>query len=269
MKKLLGYGIKGGLVLAVLAVLAFGTNTVSYLSTLLGLTRKAITESFSLEFQLQRARDLSDGIVRDLDTLVREYSAQELSTEELESRVARLQGSNELPQLREKVVAMKGLLVSSSGGEIAYEGASLARRDVEDRLRTAFSQYRTRRELLAYQTAALGAKKKALATLKTRISALRSEKSRLDLETERIAAMVQCVRASGTTPGADIADKSVQVNDIISTVEAQVRLIQRTEDNKAKLLPIASQDTAIQPVEQIVATVSAYLEKEDQPTKGR
>jgi len=266
MRKWIGRAVVMSLLAGGLGAIFLGRDVVSYATTLLGIARRGVKESVPLEFQLQRARDLGTGILRQLDTLVREFSENELSTEKLHTRIQEIGASGALPGLRDRLLELKAAV--QGGGQVVRCGAEqLPRGDAERRLASLFHEYKARRDLLTYLKAAYDQKCKSGQAMRDRILSLRSEKEKLDADIERISAMVQMAKAADSGRGAvEAPENTAQIAEILNDVEERCQLIARTRENTEKLLPPTCDDGGAQPVQQLLPSIDAYLAKEEAPS---
>ena len=127
--------IVGCLALGGTAFFLFGRDAASYVKTLFNLTRRQVKDQVPLEFQLQRAKDVTDEILSDMDKLLKAYTRQQLATEDLEEEVRRSEASGAVGRLREQLVALKDRL-ETEAIELKKEIAARERTIAEERRHT-------------------------------------------------------------------------------------------------------------------------------------
>lgn len=111
--------ILGGGIVLVLALLFFGWDLVSYVHTSAGYVSQAVKDSVPMEFQIDRARGMIEGLEPDIRKNLHEIAKAQVDVERLEKEIAETE--TRLAKAREHIMQLKDDL--DSGQEVlTYAG---------------------------------------------------------------------------------------------------------------------------------------------------
>ncbi|MCC6671529.1 MAG: hypothetical protein IT458_10740 [Planctomycetes bacterium] len=171
-----------GVITAGGAFFVFGPHATSYFRTMAGSIRDGVRGSVPVDFELKRAEELIQAISPEIDNCKRDVARAEVELENLVQDVQRLE--NEVGKA-EKKLRTSSLVVSPSGcGEqttaLVLASHGVARRRVEIDLERTFEVYKNNQALLKGKKALIERQNQAVSAARTRLDAVRAEKSRLE-----------------------------------------------------------------------------------------
>lgn len=246
----------------------FGSDVGSYFETLLNMGRRAARENVPLEFELQRARDLTDQIQTDAARMLQTLSRYEVSAETLEKQIERSQAAAE--GLRRQLIQAKTEAEQTTqSGETSVE-VDAANKKADARLAVVFRLYKLRKEAIAQQDVALDKKREAIVALRDRLVRLRTERIHLAAQIETLEATIQSIRASEDYSDSDVNDTLAKTREILNEVESRTRVLARVAENRREFLAPAEHDEASEVNElsdspaEVLLTVEKYLHAEEQ-----
>ncbi len=251
-------------VVAVLLVLIFGGDAVSYVSTALRLTRDQANETIPSSFHINRARDLAQKLEQEIGGLLRKFSAEQLRIEGLEKMEADGRDVAALAKLRDQILALRRELKAAPAKPAEVQKSEKKETQASDgpeqRLASLFKQYRAREDAIKARHQAIVIGRKALAQIEDRLRLLRADQDRLSSEILRIEAKLELAKSNGARPDAFDSDTRTRIDEILTSVETRIDIAERTELNK-KELAMETSATAEASPEQIADTVDQYFKE--------
>jgi len=238
--------------------LLFDRDVTSYLRTLLHLGRQELKQHLPVEFELARARTIAQAMLGDIETLLTGYSTEQVEIEDIEQAVNR--GQKTVADIRIRLVELK-----EKAQERAFP-AGAAPAQVHSDLAAVFRQYQAQKQLVAYQAAALEARKKALDSTKARLMGLETERGRVQAEISRLEAMVLWAKTAGSRGGQDGTDHLAEANRILNDVERRVRVLVKAREIQEQFRSVACAPCeSPRSGEDVLRSVAEYLAAEDGP----
>jgi len=251
----LGYGI-------------FGSDVGSYFKTLITTGRRAAKEGISIEFELDRARGLTDRILADTASMLKTLSRLEVSSQNLERDIERSRAAAD--GLRRRVLQLRNQAEHATQTATASGDIEAAREKIDNRLATAFKLYKLRKQVVTQQEKALAKKQAAATALRDRLVKLRSERLTLAAQIETLEATIQCIKASEDYSDSEINDTLAKTREILDQVGRKTRVLARVAENRREFLaPTENETSELDELSsnasggEILLAVDEYLQDED------
>lgn len=248
----------GGLLLG---GLIFGRDLTSYVSSSARQVRQAVKDQVSVEFELQRARDMVDGIVPDLKSNIRLIAQEEVE-------VAQLQ--NEIKSAREEL-ADRGAQVSQlrdalATRQVSYRvgGQNYTRDEMAERLSNKFGQLKQTESILTSKEKLLSAREKSLEAARRMLEKTRAQKVQLEQQIEGLVAQHRLVKAQAASSqfAVQIDDSQLSRADrLVHEIQQRLDVAQRVLAHENDLLELEADETATAQVseDELLAEVDRHL----------
>lgn len=235
--------------------LFFGRDAASYVGTSVGWVKAAVKDSVPPEFELERAR----GLVRNLVPEIRK-NMHVIAQEEVE--VARLE--REIAATEEGLVKDKADVTRLSGDlklqQVSYNygGRNYSQDQVKRDLKARFDRFRTKEETLASLREIHEARVKSLQAAQQKLAGMQTEKRKLEVDLENLAARLKMVEAAQTTCDYKFDDSQLsRAKELVADLRTRLEVAQKLVDaDGADIGEIPLDETT---PEDIVAQVDDYF----------
>jgi hypothetical protein len=219
--------------LAILSVLFFGRDALSYMSTSYGWMRDSVKAQVPIEFEIERARREVKNLVPDIRRNMHVIAQEEVEIERLDKEIAK----TELTMTREKDEIMK-LKTDLSKAQPVYHyvGRSYPAAQVKIDLANRFERYKTHDATLASLRDILAARRTSLDAARQKLESMLAEKRNLEVAVENLEAQFKVIQVAQTTSEFNIDDSRLgRVKDLIADVRARLNVAERLANSQTEL----------------------------------
>lgn len=210
-----------------LAVLFFGRDACSYLSTSIGWMRDSVKESVPIEFELERARQM----IKDLDPEIRK-NMHEIAKEEVEvAKLSHEVGAKEtkLAQAREEILQLKTDL-DEGHSYYVYAGQQYSSDEVQANLKSRFERFKTEEATTDTLHKMLAARETGLTAARQKLTEMRNAKEQLKVDVANLESRLKMVEVAQTTSEYNFDDSKLSrtkelIGDIGTRIEVAEKLV--------------------------------------------
>jgi hypothetical protein len=231
----------------------FGRELFSYISSSCNRVRTAVTDSVPVEFQLQRARDLVNDIVPEMQANVRLIAQQEVEIAALKRDIEL--SHKQIGEERQRVAKLRDSLatqnVSFTFGQFTY-----TRDQVKQDLANRFDNMKEAEVVLAGKERLLENREKSLQAAMQALARTRSQKSLLETQIATLEGQNQLVKAASVGSGFAIDNsKLAQSEKLIAEIKKQLDVAERV---------LAHQSKFVEPIQVDVVSETDLLKQVDE-----
>jgi hypothetical protein len=230
--------IKMGLIglagMGVVAGLVFGTDLGSYFRTSTRTVRTAFKDSVPLEFELQRARDLADDIVPEMQANVRLIAQEEVEIANLRQEIQ--QNQTALAQEKVRVTKLSDVLKTQ---QVNYVLGNLeyTHDQVKSELAREFDRYKEAEVVLSGKQRLLDTRQKSLQAAVQVLEKTRSEKARLEDRIAGLESQYRLVKAASSGSAIQVDNsKLAQTEKVISEIKKRLDVAERVLAHEARFV---------------------------------
>lgn len=217
--------VGGALALVVLASLAFGWDTWSYLRLGMSSLRAAAKAEVPIEVELARARQLVDELVPEVRRSLNVVAEQQVDLERLEKGIADKKGT--LASQKEALLTLRKDLAENSGVH-RYASHTYTRQQVEQDLARRFERFRSLEAASATDEQILAARQQTLRANEAKLAALLTARQELQLQLEQLQARLETQRAQEAATTIVLDDSRLnQTKQLISQLNRQLDVRQK------------------------------------------
>src|SRR5262245_6302463 len=231
----------------------FGRELFSYINSSCNQVRNAVTDAVPVEFQLQRARDLVNDIVPEMQANVRLIAQQEVEIAALKRDIE--QSTKQIGEERQRVAKLRDSLntanVSFTFGQFTY-----SREQVKQDLANRFDNMKEAEIVLTGKQHLLENREKSLQAAMQALARTRSQKSLLETQIATLEGQNQLVKAASVGSGFTIDNsKLAQSEKLISEIKKQLDVAERV---------LAHQSKFVEPIQVDVVSETDLLKQVDE-----
>ncbi|MCA9263232.1 MAG: hypothetical protein KDA60_05265 [Planctomycetales bacterium] len=224
----------GGLAVAMIAgFFVFGRDLNSYVSTSASNVRQSVKETVPIEFELQRARDMIDRIVPELQSNVRLIAQEEVEIAALEKEISHTRESAD--RQRAQVVDLRDQLETQT---VSYHVGSqdLSRQQATERLASRFSRLKETEIALDGKTRLLEARQKSLRAAQDMLDRAREQKLELEQKVEGLVAQHRLIQASENASALRVDGRQLSKADrLLADIQTRLDVAQRVLSHESVL----------------------------------
>jgi hypothetical protein len=252
MFKLLKWGLIGGAVAIGAGLLFFGKDLFSYASSSGKMLKTAMKDAIPVQFEIQRARDLLEGLIPELHANLRLVAEEEVEVASLEKEIAGKRESvvTERGQVQRLRNELETRLASATPGHQREEAVSdLSRR---------FERFRMNEMLLTSQEKLLSNRKKSLQAAIAKLEKTRIARVELAAQIEGLEGQFRILQAQGTASDLRIDEtKLAQTQRLLSDLRKRLEVAQKVLEREGQF----SETDAAPPVsaEDLVKEIDSHL----------
>lgn len=253
--KLVKYGIftVGGL--AVAGGLIFGADLLSYATSSARSVRSAVKDNVPIEFEIERARDLLEEIIPEMQANIRLIAQEEVEVENLQTDIR--QCSQSLNDERVRVAKLRDLL-SVEQVRYTFGGIDYTREQVKDDLARRFDRFKEAEQVLAGKQRLLETRRKSLLAAMQVLDRTRGQKARLEDQIAGLESQYRLVKAASVGTSVQIdRSKLAQTEKLLAGLKKRLDTAERVLAHEARFTqPIEIDATSEQ---ELVAQVDEYF----------
>ncbi|MGQ9649089.1 MAG: hypothetical protein ACUVXJ_03180 [Phycisphaerae bacterium] len=258
LRKTLRFGVIGLTGLAVTAAILFGTDLGSYVWTSTKTVRTAVRDSVPIEFELQRARDLLEDIIPEMQANVGLIAKEEVEITNLKEEIRRGQASLAEEKVR---ITKLGDTLKAQQVRYVFGGLEYTHDQVKAELARAFDRYKEAEVVLAGKQRLLDTRQKSLQAAMQMLERTRSEKARLEDRIVALDSQYRLVKAASTTSQVRVDNsKLAQTEKLIGDIKKRLDVAERVLAHEAQF---------VRPIEIDVISEKDLLAQVDEHFSGK
>lgn len=247
----------GGLVIG---GLLFGSEVYSYMRSSTRHVQNAVKENIPLEFELQRARDLLEEIIPEMQANIKLIAQEEVEIAALKADITR-SGEN-LAKAENRVEKLRDMC----GPQLAsysYGNQILTRQQVTEKLAHSFDQFKEATALHESKKRMLASREQSLAAALDMLEKTRSQKAMLAEKIQTLESQYRLVQAASVGSPVQIDNsKLAQTEQLIGRIKKRLDVAERILAHQARF----TEDTIIeeQPINEaeLLSSIDEYFAPE-------
>lgn len=247
--------VLGGLVLVGAAVILHKTGAASYLRSSKRMLTAVVKDSIPVEFEIQRARDLLEDLIPEMQANLRLVAAEEVDVAHLEKEIAQHRGATR--HEAEKLQALRDGLKTQLAA-YNFGGREYSRDEVIEELARRFEHLKTAEMLLKGKEDLLRNRRRSLDAAVAKLEKTRVARVELAARIEALEAQFRLVQAqsSGTTFRLD-ESKLARTQKVIDGLKRRLEVAQKELAWESRFI----ENIPVEPVNEgaLVDRVDAYL----------
>lgn len=249
--------------LSLLAVLFFGRDAVSYMSTSFGWMKDSVKSSVPVEFEIERARRMVKNLVPDIRKNMHVIAKEEVEIERLDKEIAR----TETVMAREKSEMMKLKDdLATKQPTYHYGGRTFTVSHVKTDLANRFERYKTHDATLASLREIQTARRASLDAARQKLENMLAAKRQLEVDVEQLEAQYKMVEVAQTLSEHNIDDSQLgRVKELIGDIRSRLKVAERLASTPLVdgEIPLSGESD----IEDIVENVTEYFSTPQEPTQ--
>ena len=213
--------------LALLLGLVFGRDMFSYVKTTVGWVNSTVKDAVPVQFELERARKMIQGLDPEISRHKREIAREELDLRKLAAQVK--EDEQKLAKNWSEIETLRGDLARGDSNFV-YAGHSYTVKQVETDLTNRFERYQTKEATLQKLSKIVDARERGLTAAQEKLKAMIAAKRQLEVEVENLEARLKMVEVAKATSEFVIDDSQLSrtrqlLSDIESRIEVDAQLV--------------------------------------------
>ena len=208
--------------LALLLVLFFGRDVVSYVKTGLANARSAVADSVPIKFELERARKMIQELDPEISRHKREIAREELDLQKLEDQVQ--EDETKLAKSWSEIQRLRSDLQRGDSNYV-YAGHSYTSKQVENDLTNRFARYQTKEATVDKLQKIVEARRRGLTAAQDKLKEMIAAKRQLEEEDENLEARQKMVEVAKAASDFNIDDSQLsRTRALLSDIEARIEV---------------------------------------------
>ena len=239
--KSLKVAVLSGAALALAGGVLFGTDLGSYVTSSVKQVRHVARDNVPIEFELQRARDLLDDIIPEMQANVRLIAQQEVEVDQLKRDI--IQSQKALGEEQMRVAKLRDCL-STEQVSFTFGGLRYSRDQLKEELARKFDRYKEAEVVLSGKRRLLDNREKALHAGMQAVERTKGQKVLLEQQIEALQGQFKLVQAAQT--GSEFAidnSKLAQTEKLITQIKKQLDVAERVLAHEARFTEAIPVDT--------------------------
>lgn len=247
--------LKLGVLAALGGLLLFGTHLGSYVKTSAGWAKSAVKDSIPLEFEIERARQMSRDLAPEIRGNMQTIAREEVAIQQLQERVAKLESTT--TRDRADLGKLQGDL-NSGNSKFHYGGRTYTVSQVKNDLGTRLERCKTNDATLNSLRDMLAAREKGLEAARAKLDAMLVGKRQLEAEVENLEARLKMVQVAQTTSMQNLDDSQLgRVKELVSDLRSRLQVAEKLAH--AEVAPIGEIPVSDTTSADVVDQVAEYL----------
>ena len=215
--------VGGGL--ALLAVLFFGRDAVSYVSTSVAKLHESVKDSVPIDFEIERARKMIKDLVPEIRRNMHLIAKEEVEVERLEKQVA--EAETRLSKNRGELMRLKTDLESGEN-TFVYASHTYTKGQVRADLESRFARFKTQDATLTNLHKVLHARQRGLEAARDKLDGMLAAKRQLEVDVENLEARMKMVEVAQTTSDFNFDDSHLaRTKDLINEIHTRIDVAEK------------------------------------------
>lgn len=249
---------------SLLAVLFFGRDAVSYVSTSFGWMKDSVKSSVPVEFEIERARRMVKNLVPDIRRNMHVIAQEEVEIERLDKEIARTETT--MGREKTELVKLKDDLKQDKPS-YQYGGRTYTVAHVKVDLANRFERYKTHEATLASLRDIQSARRASLDAARQKLENMLVAKRQLEVDVEQLEAQYKMVEVAQTMCEHNIDDSQLgRVKELIGDIRARLKVAERLAQTPMidGEIPVSDSESE---VDTIVEQVTEYFDASQEPVQ--
>lgn len=236
MMRLVKFGLLGLVGTVLLGCLLFGGSLISYLQTSTRQVRRHVDHAVPMEFQLQRARDMVDNILPELEANIYLIAHEEVEVAALKKE---LNAGQQRADVQRKAVARLRDQLTVQQAAYRINGHDYSREHALERLAQTFERYKQSQSILESKRQLLETRERSLAAARQMLDQSRARKIELQQRIESLAAKHRLLKAQSAETRIDIdGSQLARADKLLAQLQKRLDVAERVLEHKAELIPL-------------------------------
>lgn len=215
--------------------LIFGSDLLSYARSGTKTVRRAVKEKVPIEFELQRARDLVEEIIPELQANIKLIAQEEVEIAALKKDIAR---SKHMMHDETKRIGKLRNHLEIQRASYQFNDRDYSRQQVKQELARRFERFKESEMMLEGKKRLLAAREKSLRAAVDMLDKTRGEKAKLEHQIEGLTAQYRLVKASSAGARINVDDsKLAQSGKLIKEIKKRLDVAERVLAHEAQFVP--------------------------------
>lgn len=253
--KTIKYGVVGLVGLALVGGLLFGTDLFSYATSSARSMRTAMKDNVPVEFELQRARDMLEQIIPEMQANIHLIAQEEVEVANLQTEIH--QASTSLDEERTRVTKLRDLLVAD---QIRYTlgGLEYTRDQVKEELARRFDRLKEAELVMGGKKRLMETRQKSLQAAMQVLDRTRGQKVRLEDQIAALESQHRLVKAASVGSPVQVdSSKLAQTEKLLGEIRKRLDTAERVLAHEARFIQPIQIDVVTD--RDLVAQVDDYL----------
>jgi predicted nucleic acid-binding Zn-ribbon protein len=249
------YGAMGAAGLCLVGGLFFGRDAASYVYSSVKSVQTAVKDAVPVEFELQRARDLLENIIPEMQANVRLIAQEEVEIATLKDDIE--QNRRSLSEERIRVVKLRDALATP---KVTYTlgGNDYTPQQVKEELARSFDRYKEAEVVLAGKQRLMETRQKSLQAAIQMLERTKSQKVRLEDQIQALDSQYRLGQAaSGGSKGQIDNTKLAPTEKLIRQIRNRLDVAERVLAHEARFVQPIAIDTIDE--KDLLAQVDEYM----------
>ncbi len=240
--------------------LLFGPEVYSYMRSSTRHVQNAVKDNIPLEFELQRARDMLDEIIPEMQANIKLIAQEEVEIAALKGDITRSEES--LAKAENRVEKLRGMC-DVQQVSYSYGNQTLTRQQVTEKLAHYFEQFKEASTLNESKKRMLTSREQSLAAALDMLEKTRSQKAMLAEKIQTLESQYRLVQAASVGSPVQIDNsKLAQTEQLIGRIKKRLDVAERILAHQARF----TEDTIVedQPINEadLLSSVDEYFTPE-------
>ncbi len=238
----------------VAGLFVFGTDVFSYVATSCNTVRTTVKETVPVEFELQRARDMIEQILPELQANIRMIAQEEVEIASLEKEIAG--ASEELVTQQQRIRHLRDRL-DSDLVSFPVGPANYSREQLTEKLASRYRRFKESKVALGGKQKVLESRRRSLAAAETMLDRARVQKAELERKIESLVAQHRLIQSSTVAVDLQVDGRRITKADrLIGEIQTRLDVAQRVIARQSDLFETDS-ETGFIDEESLLAEIDA------------
>ncbi len=257
-------GIKYVVVMALgvssVGLFVFGTDVFSYVSTSARSVKTTVKDNVPIVFELQRARDMIEQILPELQANIRLIAQEEVEIAALEKEIVR--SAEDLAKQQRSIAQLRGRL-DTQQVSFVLGNANYSREQLTERLAHRFDRYKESKTAMVGRDRLLEARRRSLAAAEHMLDRARQQKGELEQKIEGLVAQHRLIQSSAVAVDLQVDGRRLNKADhLIKDIQRRLDVAQRVLARQTDFLDDDTDVTYVDE-ESLLAEIDEHLGKSD------
>lgn len=241
--------------------LVFGGDLMSYLKSGRNTMRAAVKDAVPTEFELQRAKDLVEDIIPEMQANVRLIATEEVEITQLRQDIA--QSGKNIVAEREQITRLTGML-GDERASYTVGGREYPRQEVRQELSRRFERFKESEVVLSGKERLLKTREQSLRAAVQMLERTKGQKALLEDKIAGLEAQHRLVQAAAVGSKLQVdGTKLAQAEKLISQLKKRLDVSERVLAHEAVFTDPMPVDTTTDA--ELVAEIREHMSGEDAP----
>jgi hypothetical protein len=230
--KTLKYGLIGTTGAVLLGALVFGRELTSYVRCSARSMQSAVQDAVPLEFELERAREMVERIIPEMNSQVRLIAQEEVEVEELKLDVRNTE--ERLEREKRQIVGLRDQLATKQVS-LVVNGVERSRDQLAQQLQAKFRFHQESTDILASKRKLLETRMVSLEAARDGLARAKTRKGQLEQQIEGLAARHRQLKASAVGTHVEFdASRLNRAEKLIAQITKRLAIAERIMQHESE-----------------------------------